>query len=145
MSLPVPATTEQIEATRAWVRDFYNGTNSSDITNWITQFYQPNGVLNFANSPSLKGHEEIISFFEKQHAVLSSIKHDILHVDVFSDRIYIQQTDTYIVKNDPEQNEIIIKAVVVIWKKVDENNLSSLDVYLDPTPLKEKIKIFASK
>jgi ketosteroid isomerase-like protein len=145
MSLPIQATTEEIEATRAWVRDFYNGSNSSDINSWITQFYQSNAVLNFGNSPSLKGHEEIVSFFEKQRTILSSTKHDILHVDVFSDRIYVQQKDTFIVKNDSEENEIEIKAVVVIWKNVDENNLSSMDVYLDPTPLKERIKMFASK
>jgi hypothetical protein len=41
----------------------------------------------------------------------------------------------FIIKNDPEQKEIVIKSLNVIWKKVDEDKLSSLDIYHDPTLL----------
>ncbi len=140
MSLPVAATTEEIEETRAWTRGFYNGIKS-DIPSWVAQYYQPDAVLNFGNSPPIKGHQAISDSFENQRAQRTSTKHGILHVDVFSDRIYVQTQDTYVVKNDPEQKEIKIKTLVLIWKKVDEDKLSSIDIYLDPTPLLERIQL----
>ncbi len=145
MSLPEVATTDEVETTRAWIRNFYEGINFPDINSWVTDFYKPDAILNYGNSPSLKGLKEIADHFEKERVILSNIKHFLLHVDVFSDRIYVQKKDIFIVKNDPEQKEIIIKLLVVIWKKVDEDKLSSLDYYLDPTPLLERIKMFPSK
>jgi hypothetical protein len=44
-------TTEQIEATQAWVRAFYDAFNSStfDIEHWLTKFYQPDAILTHGN------------------------------------------------------------------------------------------------
>jgi hypothetical protein len=142
MSLPLAATTEQIEESRAWIRDFYHGIKSPDMQNWIDKFYQPDAVFNFGNRPPCKGLKDICGSFEKEREHVLSIKHDIIHADVFFDRIYVQKKDTFIVKNDPEQKEIVIKALVVIWKKADEDKLSAIDVYLDSAPLIERIKLY---
>lgn len=46
-------------------------------------------------------------------------------------------------KNDPEQKEITLQALVVLGRKVDENKLSSIDIFLDPSPLIERIKMLS--
>jgi hypothetical protein len=90
----------------------------------------------------MKGYQEIHAHFEKQNPQLTSMKHNIHRVDVHSDRIYVQNESTFIVKNDPEQKEIKLKAIAVFSKNIDEEKVSSIDVYFDPTPLVERITMF---
>ncbi|CAF1180678.1 unnamed protein product [Rotaria sp. Silwood1] len=145
MSLPIAATTEKVEEIRAWVEAFFKEYDSLNVQDWVTKYFQPGAILNVGDLPPVKGLKEICDYIEQEHAQVSIIKHDIKHVDLFSDRVYVQKKSTVLVKNDPEQKEIIIKVIFVFWKKINEDKLSSLDVYCDPTSLFERIKMYSSK
>jgi ketosteroid isomerase-like protein len=142
MSPSIAVTDEQVKASEAWVYEFYKYFDSFDLDKWFTKFYKPDAVLNLCNNPSMKGYDEIRAHFQKEQPLLTSMKHTMKHIDVLPDRIYVQNEATFIVKADPKQKEIKFKAVCLFWKNIDEDKLSSVDVYFDPTPLIERIKMF---
>jgi hypothetical protein len=137
-------TTEQIEAGRAWIQAVYDGFNSNpfDIERWLTDFYQPDAVFTQGSQPPLKGHEEISAYLVQAHKKQSA-RHVIKHIDVVSDRIYVEIDGYFIRHNDPEKMEIMITGVAVFHKKIDENKTSSVSIYMDPTPLIERIKVLS--
>jgi limonene-1,2-epoxide hydrolase len=145
MSLPVAVTTEQEEATRAWIEDFFKEYDSPDIQRWVIKYFQPDAIMNLRDLPPIKGHKELCDYIEEEHAQSPIIKHEIKFVHVLSDRIYVQKKSTGIVKNDPEQKEITAKLFCVFWKKINEDKLSSFDVYFDASVLLERIKMYSSK
>ncbi len=134
--------TEQIDASQKWVHEFFKAFDSFNVDYWIDNFYKPDIVLNLCSYPSMIGFDQIRSHFENQKLLLTSMKHDIKYIDILFDRIYVQNEATFIVKNDPEQKEIKMKAVCLFWKNIDGDKVSAIDVYFDPTPLAERIKMF---
>lgn len=137
-------TAEQIEAGKKWTKTFYDVFNSDafNIERWVTEFYQPDAILKQGIQPPIKGHKEIVARLEEDHKQRLG-RHVVKHIDVVSDRIYVRLDGIFIQKNDPEQKEITLQALVVLGKKVDENKLSSIDIFLDPSPLIERIKMLS--
>jgi ketosteroid isomerase-like protein len=137
-------TTEQIKAGRAWIQAVYDAFNSNpfDIERWLTDFYQPDAVFTHGSHPPLKGHKEISAHLEQAHKEQSA-RHVVKHIDVVSDRIYVEIDGYFIRHNDPEKMEIMITGVAVFHKKIDENKTSSVSIYMDPTPLIERIKVLS--
>jgi ketosteroid isomerase-like protein len=142
MPPPIEISTEQIDASRTWVYDFYKAFDSFNLDYWLEKFYKPDTILNLCSNPPMIGFDQIRAHFENQQLLLTSMKHDIKYIDVLSDRIYVQNEANFIVKNDPEQKEIKIKAVCLFWKNIDGEKVSAIDVYFDPTPLTDRIKMF---
>src|SRR5690348_1585680 len=102
-------TTEQIKASEAWIRAFYEAKDPStnDPERWLTEFCQPDVILNYGNI-TLKGYKEI-SAISKEDFKRQAVKRIIKHIDVLPDRIYVRVDAIFILKNDPEQKEITIK------------------------------------
>jgi hypothetical protein len=140
MPPPIALTTEQVEASQAWVRDFFKVFESFDREQWRTKFFRPDTIINVRNDPPLK-YDEILPHFEKEQSLLTSLKHNLKHIDVLSDRIYVQADCISVVKNDPEQKETTMKMVCLFWKNINEDKLLSIDAYFDPSPLLERIKL----
>jgi hypothetical protein len=99
-------------------------------------------VLKFGNNPPLVGRENIIKMFETQFQVIETMHHDVVDVDVLPDKIYQSAFISYTVKNDPEHKKIKIPGMAVFHKKVNEEYITAFDVYLDPSPLQERIQMF---
>ncbi|CAF0828826.1 unnamed protein product [Adineta ricciae] len=136
---------EQIEASQAWVYRFYRLFDSLEVDQWIEEFYNPDSVVHFGNFPPMEGAEVLRAHFKRQNAQLLSMRHDLKHIDVFPDRIYVQNEATFVVKNDPERKEIKFPAVCLFWKNINEKKSSTIDVYLDPSPLLERLHMFSSQ
>ncbi|UJR32784.1 hypothetical protein I4U23_020246 [Adineta vaga] len=138
-------TPEQIEESQAWVYKFYRSFDSLEVDPWLEEFYKPDTVVNFGNFPPMNGIEVMRAHFKQQNSQLLSMKHRMKHIDVFADRIYAQNEATFIVKNDPEHKEIKLQAVCLFWKNINEKTATSIDVFLDPSPLLERIHMFLTQ
>ena len=83
--------------------------------------------------------------FEKQFQVIETMNHEVGEVDVLPEKIYQSALITYTVKNDPERKKITLSGMAVFHKKINEAYLTAFDVYLDPSPLQERIQMFNKK
>lgn len=134
-------TNEQIEASKTWIQSFYEclGSATNDINVWLKEFCQPDAILIHGSQPPLKGYEEISKHLEEarnQH----SIQHVIKQIDVLPNRIYVEVDGIFTPKIDPEHKEILIHGLAVFEKKIHESKSSSMIIYLDPTPLIQRMK-----
>ena len=132
-------------AARAWLTDFHAIGDSLDAKASVAKFYTEDCVMQFPGRPQLKGHTEILTFFEQQFLFLESMKHTITHFDVFPDRIYQEATISYVVKGDPEKKPVEILGIAIFGKGVNEDKMSFFTVYLNPAPLQERIQWVASQ
>ncbi|UJR11332.1 hypothetical protein I4U23_015513 [Adineta vaga] len=141
MSFSNASIDEQNEAGRVWAQAFYDKMSSDtfNIGSWIDEFFQHDAVLVHTNGPLIKGHKDIASHVAENRQ-RQSAKYIVKHVDVVSNRIYTEVDAIIILKHDPSKKEIKLSGLAVFQKKIDENKLSSLKIYLDPTPLIERIK-----
>ncbi|CAF1345463.1 unnamed protein product [Adineta steineri] len=109
------------------------------------KYFESDATLNMRDLSPLKGHKEICDYVKEEHAQVPIIKHDINYVHVLPDQIYVQKDSTGIATNDPERKEITAKLFCVFWKKIDEDKLTSLDIYFDASHLPESIQMYKSK
>lgn len=143
MTITVELTSEEIQASRDWVCDYYNAFDSFRIDYWLSKFHQTDIVLNLCNNPTMNGVEAMRVHFEKQQMILTSMKHDLKDIDILPDRIYVRNIATFVVKNDPKQEKITFNAVCLFWKKHNEEKASAIEVYFDPKELIERIQMFS--
>ncbi|CAF1292041.1 unnamed protein product [Adineta steineri] len=141
MSVSNVLTTEQNEVERGWIQAFYNTLNvdSFDIERWFEKYFENDASVTYNNDPPYKGYNDVSAHILQLRQKLS-VKYTVKHVDVISDRIYVEIDATVIRKNDPEKKEIHLSELAVFYKKINENKISSLKIYVDPTPLLEKNK-----
>ncbi|PWY96569.1 hypothetical protein BO94DRAFT_529937 [Aspergillus sclerotioniger CBS 115572] len=131
----------QTAAAKSWLESFHllNDQLNPDIS--IPEFFTPDCEFRFPGHPLLKGQEAIINFFKQQSTVLESMKHTIGHIDVLPDRIYQEASIEYVLKPDPEKKVININGFAIFGKRVDEDKMRSFTVYLDPSPLAERLRV----
>lgn len=141
MTITVELTEEDIQTSRDWVRDYYNAFDSFRIDYWLSTFHQKDIVLNLCNNPTMVGFDAMRTHFQNQQLLLTSMKHDLKDIDILPDRIYVRNIATFVVKNDPKQEEIKINAVCLFWKNYNEDKVSAIEVYFDPKELIERIQM----
>ena len=127
-------------AAHAWLTDFHAIGDSLDPKASVAKFYTEDCVMQFPGLPQLKGHTEILNFFERQFLLLESMKHTITHFDVLPDRIYQEATISYVVKGDSEKKPVEVQGIAMFGKGVNEDKMSFFTVYLNPAPLQERIQ-----
>lgn len=145
MASSLVPTDEQREAARTWVEGFFKEYDAPDIEGWVKKYFEPNGILNMRDLSPLKGYREISDYVKEEHRQIPIIRHAINYVHVFPDRIYVQKDSTGIAMNDPQRQEITAKLFCVFWKKIDDDKLTSLDIYFDASHLPESIQMYARK
>jgi len=133
--------TNNIETSKAWVYDFYEKFDAFDLDTLFTKFFKADTVVSLCNNPLLHGCDEARTHFEQQRPFLTTMKHKIIDIDVLSDRIYVQNEVTFIVKDDPKQEELKMKVICLFVKKIDEDKASKIDVYFDQSPVVERMKM----
>lgn len=133
---------EEIQASRDWVEKYYRAFDSFNLDYWIPTFHHSNITINLCSNPTMAGFDAIRAHFQDQQALLTSMQHDLKNIDVLPDRIYVRNVATFIVKNDPKQQEIKINAVCLFWKNINEDKVSRIEVYFDPKELIERIQMF---
>lgn len=125
----VPA--QQVNAAQIWVNNFYKTFDTFDLDLWFRNFFQDDTVVSICNNPPLKGFNEIREHFEQQHSLLTSMKHKIIDIDILPDRIYVENEVAFIVNDDPKQKELKMKVFFLIWKKINEDKTTFINIYFD--------------
>ena len=69
------------------------------------------------------------------------MKHTIGHVDVLPDRIYQEATIDYVLKGDEEKKVVSVQGMAIFGKRVDEDKMRFFTVYLDTSPLVERVRV----
>ncbi|KAL5319431.1 hypothetical protein ACEPPN_012484 [Leptodophora sp. 'Broadleaf-Isolate-01'] len=146
-----------------WVKSFHRASDSLTTTD-LGKYYTKNGSLKFANNELLVGLDAIntvlhipallnishmacitrefvtdinLKFFGTTFPLLSSMKHEIVNLDVIDNKIYQTCTITYTVKDDPQNRTIKILAMGVFHLvpgadfKSGEPIIERFDVFLD--------------
>lgn len=113
------------------------------LNKWLTEFFQPNVVLNFGSRLCVKDFPDLVAHFIKDHQQYK-VRHDVKHIDVLPERIYVRLDAIFIIKHDPEQKEITVNALSLIRKRIDENKISSAHIFVDRTLVNERLKLLPS-
>lgn len=124
----------------AWLTNFHKLMDARDASIAIPALFTEDSTLRFGDNPPCTGHAELLNFFNSQFPLLESMKHFIKHVDVLPDRIYQEAEIHYVIKDDPEKKEIVVRGMAVFGKKPDEDRLRFFDVFLDSSQIKERIE-----
>ncbi|KAF8637201.1 hypothetical protein AX16_010860 [Volvariella volvacea WC 439] len=157
MSSTAADDSEALRKARAWLIEvyaqiFHKAGDGLNAQHWLTSFWSHDAELQFANNPVLKGHAAIQAVFDGAFASLSLMKHEILDIALSGTKIYQPANITYQIKNDPTQQLITIPGLAVFHKYIEPNSttppthwepetkISRLDVYLDNTPVMERVK-----
>jgi ketosteroid isomerase-like protein len=126
------------EKALAWLKQFHTAGDSLNAERYIKEFYTEDAVLQFGNHPLIQGQQNLINMFKTQFGLLDMMKHEIGHIDVLPDRIYQYATISYKVKGDTEV--IKIPGLAVFHKTPEEQKIRRFDVFIDASPLTEKMK-----
>ena len=135
---------DHVAAAYQWLSDFHAHGDALSPEAWVTKFYTTDCEMRFPGQPLLKGHSAIIGFFKNQFTRLESMTHIIKHVDVTLSRTYQEATILYVVKGDPEKQKVEVKGLAVFGKAIGEDKIKFFTVYLDPSPLHDRIRLVAS-
>jgi len=90
---------------------------------WVEGFYTPDAELNFANLPTVKGHEAIVKAMTGSMQSLESMKHTVGHIDVMPDRIYQEAKIQYVVKGDSSKELFEVMGFAVYHKTPKDNRM----------------------
>lgn len=136
-------TRADVDNAKAWIEAFYEACDSSDVTDWVEEFFEPDATVHLSNLPVIQGHARIITHFERHYAQLSFVHHVIKAVDVSPERCYVHVEVTSVVDNDPEQIPITLRGLTILVKKHGEAKLASLHVLIDSTPVLNQIQMYS--
>ncbi|KAL1721870.1 hypothetical protein EV715DRAFT_270748 [Schizophyllum commune] len=130
-----------------WMRRFHSTSDSMVAEPWVDTFWTSDGVLQFSNVPEVAGRDAIVEFFNSQFPYLEHMKHSIVSLDVISNKIYLRATISYRAKGDPEHKDVTIPWFAVCFFPTELtvdggfDKMSRFEVYLDSTPLQERITV----
>ena len=127
---------EPQQDTEAWLRDFYAAGDALDSESWLRMFWTEDATLEFAGNPAVDGADSIQEFFASRFAALKSMKHTVLSVDIFPDKVWHEASITYVLKDDDQ--EVTLRACTVFGKALGETKISFSHSYLNPQPLMER-------
>ncbi|RAL06113.1 nuclear transport factor 2 family protein [Aspergillus ibericus CBS 121593] len=130
----------QTAAAKLWLQNYHLLGDQLNPDIAVPPFYAPDCEFRFPGRPLIKGQEAIINFFKQQSTVLESMKHTIGHFDVLPDRIYQEASIEYVLKADPEKKVIHVNGIAIFGKRVNEDQMRFFTVYLDPSPIAERLK-----
>ncbi|OJI82049.1 hypothetical protein ASPTUDRAFT_57814 [Aspergillus tubingensis CBS 134.48] len=128
-------------AAKSWLQDYHSLGDQLNPDIAVPKFYTPDCEMRFPGHAPIKGHEAIINFFKEQSTILESMKHTIGHVDVLPDRIYQEATIDYVLKGDEEKKVVSVQGFAIFGKRVDEDKMRFFTVYLDTSPLVERVRV----
>jgi hypothetical protein len=129
---------ESKEKALAWLKQFHTAGDSLNAERYVTEFYTEDAVLQFGNNALIQGRQNLIDMFKTQFGLLDMMKHEVGYIDVLSDRIYQYATISYKVKGDTEV--IKIPGLAVFHKTPEEQKTKRFDVFIDTSPVTEKMK-----
>ena len=124
------------------ILEFYDAADSLDASRYIKGFFTPNAELTLGQSPTMHGHDELLPTITGYLTVFNMMKHvyvsaqaysykvltfplsgSLGHFDVLPDKIYQQANIHYLVKGDVEKEEIVVKALAVFHKGVEDEKV----------------------
>ncbi|TRM64692.1 hypothetical protein BD626DRAFT_628827 [Schizophyllum amplum] len=99
-----------------WMEKFQAANDTLDAAAWIDAFWTPDCVLQFAGAPEVAGRGVLVEMFTAQWALVESMKHRIVSLDVRANKIYVRATVTVRVKGDPkEHGQITMPGFMVVF------------------------------
>ncbi|EIM89927.1 NTF2-like protein [Stereum hirsutum FP-91666 SS1] len=135
---------QDLEATKQWVRDFHTAGDSLDVNTWA-KWLTDDATIVMGNNPPVQGRDNFTKAYSHQAGLLSSMYHELISVDVIENRVYDRAILTYEIKGDDSKEKIKIPSMVVLHRTEDKK-ISKLEVFSDPSPLMERVKaIMAAK
>ncbi|KAK1633332.1 hypothetical protein BDP81DRAFT_434696 [Colletotrichum phormii] len=140
----VTVPTTQAEAL-AWLRNSHNVHDSLQTTDF-DKIYSKNAQVKFTNFPVAEGVDSIKQIMDAAFGQLSYMKHVTRQADKVDNRIWLAVDITYRVKGDPDNEDINIPAaglVTIVTEGEEAGKIARFDVYLDNTPVREKIAAVA--
>ncbi|PLB48409.1 NTF2-like protein [Aspergillus steynii IBT 23096] len=135
----MPTTTQIQTQTLKWLQAYHASGDSMDPHTSVPKFYAEDCEMLFPGQPPIKGHAQIIAFFERQFQILASMKHTIGHVDVAEDRVYQEADIEYVLKGDPEGQVIKVQGMAVFGKGVHDERMRFFKVFLDPEAILKRV------
>ncbi len=133
-------TDDKRKSAHQFLLNFFEAEDALDAER-LASFFTPEGVLRFANTPPVQGREEITKHFGFTfNNVFQSMSHTIVDFDVLPEKLYVTHELSYVVKGDTEQKVNKVPIVNVFWKKDNEDLSTRLEVYMDPSPVFERMR-----
>jgi len=121
-----------------WLRAFYAAGDALDPQPWLSAYWTEDASLDFGGQPPIKGAINIQQFFASRFEALKSMKHTIVSMDVFPNKLYHEALVTYVLKGDVE--DITLRACTVFGKAIDEDRISFSHSYMDAGPLMARMR-----
>ncbi|EIM84786.1 uncharacterized protein STEHIDRAFT_122749 [Stereum hirsutum FP-91666 SS1] len=135
-------------STKEWLMKFFSAIDSLDINRWVDNFYTKDAVLEFGNNPAIQGAENIRKWFGDQLPLVASMKHDTGEFHEANGSIYVAATITYVVKGDPINKPIPLRAFAICHRiAVDEptsenegKRANKVQIFIDRGLVMERVK-----
>lgn len=135
---------QQRSEAHAWLLRFHEANDALDAAA-VGRFHAEGSVVRFGNADPIIGRSKIEEHFGNVFPLLEVMKHRVVRFDVLHDRIYQEASITYVIRGDEEKKEITISGLAVIGKRPNEEVMSFFDVYLDWSPVQERLQLVLAK
>ncbi|KAF1985302.1 hypothetical protein K402DRAFT_394997 [Aulographum hederae CBS 113979] len=132
-------TREDIEK---WLLGFHAASKTLDADHWVNNYFTTDCTLQYGNMPIQRGLDSTRKYFAGAFPKFSKMEHEIVYFDYLAPRIYQKAAIRYIIEGDSEDQEIEIPGfgMFELKKEMDEIKCCVAEVYLDPSPLAERVK-----
>ncbi|KAI0839582.1 hypothetical protein F5Y06DRAFT_265740 [Hypoxylon sp. FL0890] len=130
----VPTTQTEIQA---WLERFHAVNDSLDTTR-LEDIYAKDAKVQFGNMPVVNGIDGLRNFFSGTWAKLEMMHHKIESFDMVDNRIYQSCHITWQVKNDPENEKVVVPAFAVVHLVMsgeEKGLIGRAAYYMDGAPL----------
>ncbi|KAK2016888.1 hypothetical protein LZ32DRAFT_600917 [Colletotrichum eremochloae] len=141
---PLPDTPAEV---LAWLRRFHDVHDSLQGKDFH-KVYAETSQLTFGNYPTAEGLDAIKQLLLPSFAQLAYMKHIVRRADKVGDTIWCAQDIAYRVKDDPENEEIIIPAaglLTLFMDGEDAGKVKRFDVFLDNAPVRQKMEAVSKR
>ncbi|KAH8433200.1 nuclear transport factor 2 family protein [Aspergillus melleus] len=135
----MPTTPEIHTQTLQWLQAYHTSGDAMNPRTFVPQFHTEDCEMIFPGKEPIKGHAQIIAFYEQQFQIIASMKHTIGHFDVVEDRVYQEADIEYVLKGDPEEKVIKVQGLAVFGKGVSDERMHFFKVYLDPSAIFKRV------
>ncbi|KAK1148504.1 hypothetical protein N8T08_009509 [Aspergillus melleus] len=134
------STTPEIHTqTLQWLQAYHASGDSMNPRTFVPQFHTEDCEMTFPGQEPIKGHAQIIAFYEQQFQIIASMKHTIGHFDVVDDRVYQEAHIEYVLKGDPEGKVIKVQGLAVFGKGTRDERMKFFKVFLDPSAILKRV------